>query len=153
MSQAKNSITTHNTKSIAAIYIGRRVATNNKLSYFWQFDGEESPRGYTKRPVHSLIGERWEFQQADDGSVWFSGKNAPKRMGLIDDIEKIKEWTAMDEANYQMDVTQRQDRKLAARKTHFDAAIRPLKEMADKLRSNEERAAFIQRVQSELWRR
>jgi hypothetical protein len=141
------------TKPVVAVYIGRRITIKNKLAYFWQFDGEDKPRGYKKRLAHAVVGERWEFYADDAGAIRLAGDKAPKRLDLIEDIEKIKEWAATDEACHQMEVTRRTDRKLAARRTHFDGAIEPLKEMVAKLRSHEERAAFIQRVQSELWRR
>jgi len=141
------------TKPVAAIYIGRRITVDHKIAFFWQFDGEDKPRGYTKKLTSALIGERWEFQADSNGSLHTGVGKTPKQLDVIGDADKIKEWTATDAANEQWEIGRRMERKLAARKTQFDEALRPLKEMLDKLHNHDDRAAFIQRVQSELWRR
>jgi hypothetical protein len=151
MTQAHDQLA--DTKPLVAVYIGRRMTVKNKLAFFWLFDGEDKPRGYKKRLAHSAIGERWQFQADDTGAIRLGGDKAPTQLNVIDDVQKINEWTATDEANQQLEIARRVDRKLAARKTHFDEALEPVKAMLKELRTHDDRAAFIQRVTSELWRR
>lgn len=136
-----------------AIYIGRRVTVAGKLGYYWLIDGKTT--GYMKQLAPAKIGEGWTITLNADGNVVLGGKDTPTQLPEKHGAprERALEWTALDIAANQVQVNQRVNKKLAARKTEFDIALKPLQFMIDELRHNDERACFVQAVITALWRR
>lgn len=143
------------TKQDIAIYIGRRMNTKNKLSYFWQFDNETSPGGFRKQLVPAQIGEAWKFTRTKEGNILISGELRPVKleMHVTRGPQPIDQWIASDAVHVQLDAEHRMNAKLAKRKGQFEIALQPLKRLLDALQYHDERAALINKIVSELWRR
>jgi hypothetical protein len=137
-----------------AVYIGRRITTKNQLAHFWMFLNENKPKGYRRQIAPATIGEQWIFKTNEAGTLFVGGAEKPTRTDVTSASKSIDEWSAADQASYQADLVRRFENKLANRKSQFDQAIEPLRRMCSSLNlSHGERAAFIQRVTTELWRR
>lgn len=134
-------------------YVGMRITTANKLSYFWLEEGQEKPKGYRKQIAPAVIGEIWQFTMHPSGGITISGPDKPKQLRLTDSEHQVTQWIAESEACEQHAVGLKTDKILKARKSEFDKAIAPLKRMLDTLSYHNDKAAFIARVTSELWRR
>jgi hypothetical protein len=137
-----------------AVYIGRRITQAKKLAYFWHFDGEERPRGWTGQVAPAKIGESWTITLSDNGGVYTGGQHKPLQASLSDaPVEKVREWQAADVAHAQDFAERKAMRKLAARKSEFDQTMQPLLAMYDTLRTHDERQAFMMAVQKKfIWR-
>lgn len=138
--------------TIAGTYIGRRQLEKGGLGHLWKFGDEQKPRVYKTSIAPAAIGEVWQFTETEAGIIT-AGTDRPKQCAAFANSESIKEWNALDVAHYQEHKYAQTMKKLAKRQTAFDAVISPLKAMANSLPSHSERAAFIQHVVSELWRR
>jgi hypothetical protein len=141
------------TLETTAVYIGRRITTKNQLAHFWIFHNENTSRGYRKQIAPASIGEQWIFKTNEAGTVLIAPTEKPTRTDVTSASKSIDEWTAADQASYQLDIVRRFESKLANRKDQFDQAIEPLRRMCSSRKlTHNERAAFIQRVTTELWR-
>jgi hypothetical protein len=138
-------------KTSKGTYIGRRQTVKGPLAYFWEFEGENAPKGYRKQIAPALIGEVFLIS-TEEGQVYVRGEHAPKKVGLAGEGNRSK-WGALDASHYQAATEERASKALAKRKDLFERNLEPLRVMANSLPSHSERAAFIARVTSELWRR
>lgn len=134
-------------------YVGRRLTSKQRVAHFFQLE-DGSKIGFKKMPIPALIGERISMVQVDDGKWAFSGKEGPKRLDEPRaDLDEIAEWTAIDRATAQLQEERKVERKLKARKTHFDEVLEPVKAMVRATRTHSERAALINAITAELWKR
>lgn len=142
-------------KQVAAVYIGRRMTVKNKLAHFWMFDDEPKPAGYAKQLAPAQIGEAWKFTRNKDEHILVSGEHKPIKltMHVTRGPQPIDEWIATDAAHEQIAAERRMNAKLAKRKGQFEIALQPLKRLLDSLQYHDERAALINKIVSELWRR
>ena len=139
-------------RKVTAVYIGRRITTKDKLAYFWDFTGDVNPRGYKKQLAPAVIGESWEFTQNEKGDILINVDNCPVQLSHLSiPKDKVAEWEALSQSSCAHDAYRRMKLKLAKRRSQFDGLMQPLREMANTLSGNQERAAFIQRVVAELW--
>lgn len=140
---------------VLAFYIGRRVATGNKLAHFWQFYGEDKPRGFIKQLAPATIGEVWAVTVTDDNKHYVGGPKGPKRAEVqkTHDRKQVHEWVALDAAAYADNQTRLAEKKLAKRRTEFDRALEPLRNLVVACPTHEQRAFLINAIVSELWRR
>lgn len=135
-------------KKIKMVYVGRRMATNNKPAQFWRAEGEEKLRGYSKPLCACMIGETWEFEVDEAGSVLL---NKQPEMIAANHPETKKfeaEQVVADQAYRQL----RAERAHKNRKTLFDQNMAPLKAMAATLNSYD-LTHFVNAVTAELYRR
>lgn len=135
---------------ITATYVGRRTTVENRLCYAYKVGDEAALSLYTKPLFPALIGEKWTIEKDEKGSVFLK---TAKRIQEPIDRETANEWEAEDVAHLQRDVERKFAAKLKNRETEFAKALTPIKTMCNGLKYHEDRAAFIQRVVSELWRR
>lgn len=139
-------------KEVYATYIGRRMTVSGKLAYFWLFDGEDKARGYKKQLIFAQPGEVILFKLADSGEVYVSGKDhGPKRTTKTTEHKTL--YVAEDQANYQMWMEAKADRRMKEEETDFDRALKPLRNLIAQCRFHDDKAALINRITSELWRR
>lgn len=139
------------TKKVRATYVGRRSTTNGRLAWFWKIDGREDTAGYAKQIAPAKIGEEWELTFQGE-SVVVRGEGKPASVGFCKSKTDVTIWTAKEVVALQEHDERLAERKLAARKSQFETVIEPLRLMALSLRTHSERAAFIARVSSELWK-
>lgn len=140
-------------KIIRARFVGRRLSTKNRLAFFWKFD--DGIRGYAKRQAPAAIGEQWEFPVDEQGRLITRRDCKPKLCEYEDNPpeEDVASWNAADVAAYQEDITRKAHDRLARRETDFDKALIPIRRILNGARHHDERAAIINRITAELWRR
>lgn len=136
-----------------ATYIGRRLNTKGKLSHFWFLEGGSAANagGYKINLAPSKIGEVWELTVNEAGSVFKAPP--PRQHGWHSDAEDIRSWAARDTAHVNEFTFKRVETKLKARESQFKEALRPLRALMYSLNVHDERAAFVNAVCAELWRR
>lgn len=134
----------------AWMYIGRRVSDKNKLCQCWlKADGSEHlySKPVTQGPP---IGGCYEITRVADGGYYIKGAKRPRYVKMTE-VDTTK-WSAEDRAAQQMDVDRRVVAKMKLQGDVIDTHIEALKNISHKL-TNYERAAFIQHVVAEFWRR
>lgn len=141
-----------NTKKIGT-YIGLRETVKHTLAHFWEFEDGKTPGWKKPLVVGAHPGERYEFTFDADNHVFTKGEHKPKFLGKIDDEEKIRKWVAEDRAAYQRDLERRTERKMKERQTDFQKALAPMKLLLATVKSHDDRAALINAITTELWRR
>lgn len=136
-----------------AVYQGRRLTSEHKLGHFWKKDFQDRAGGYTKQVAPAKIGERWKFSTIASGAVIVSGPHRPVLIGRQIANSETETWEALDAAHAQEFEAEKAARSLARRASLFEQRIEPLKQMMAALPSHNERAYFVQKVVTELWRR
>lgn len=139
-------------KTIEAVYVGRRLIQKGGVGYFWLFDGDADPKGYTKPLAYAIIGERFKLTLSEDGSVYTRGKDLPKSISHTLDERHI-EWSALDTAAKAEHDGEKALKSMTKNNKQFEKAIEPLAFMMSQLNNNMERTAFVMKVTSELWKR
>lgn len=136
--------------AVPMTYVGRRLSTENRLCYAYSVEGEPKLTLWSKPLFPGLIGEKWTIEKDERGSVY--PKSAINTKEPVD-REKANAWEAEDIRCLQEDVQTKFNKKLAKRATEFEKALLPIRTMLASLKYHEDKAAFIQRVTAELWRR
>lgn len=143
------------TSTKSGTYVGRRMTTDSKLAFFWQFNGEDKLAGYVKQLTPAQIGECFRFS-LDDKSIYTAGEHRPV---LLDNAPfapvstQIDEWIAADESAYQRQLERKAERAMKNRESEFELALAPIRRLLDAVQSHNDRGALIARITSELWRR
>lgn len=136
-------------KTVCVTYVGRRLTTKNKLAHFWLASGEQAPRGYLKQFAPARIGEQWNVTFDDDGRLFIAGEHKPVQCaGVTRKYDPA--WITADQVAYQHDLDRKADAKLKARRSDFDDAIEPLRNLVLAVNSWSERQALVARISSEL---
>lgn len=133
---------------VKAVYIGQRISSKNRLAHFWLFG--EKLMGWKKNVAPATVGETWTFEMKDERTIT---TERPERVGIEATPERVSQWVAEEAAQQQIDANRRADKTLAERRADFDVALEPLKRLLSSVHQYELRAALIQRITTELWRR
>lgn len=142
-------------KKIEVTYMGRRLDRKGVLIHAYSFYGEEKTRFYKQPITPAKIGERWLVTEIDEkGAIQTRGEHRPVCLDSFHGSEaKIAEWEATDAAHSQEAREQRAAKKLAKRKSQFEAMMEPLERMYDALDTMSDRHYFLHAVQNQLLRR